>query len=136
MKISYNWLKEYLNLDMTAEKTADLLTDIGLEVESIDLHEEVRGGLKGVVIGEVIQKRKHPNADRLALAVVDIGLENPLNIVCGAPNLREGQKVPVATILHAENCVLFCNNAIAFCPTRPLAPIIATDFFFIMVSYI
>ena len=98
MKISYNWLKEYLNLDMTAEKTADLLTDIGLEVESIDLHEEVRGGLKGVVIGEVIQKRKHPNADRLALAVVDIGLENPLNIVCGAPNLREGQKVPVATI--------------------------------------
>ena len=98
MKISYNWLKEYLNLDMTAEKTADLLTDIGLEVESIDLHEEVRGGLKGVVIGEVIQKRKHPNADRLALAVVDIGLENPLNIVCGAPNLSEGQKVPVATI--------------------------------------
>ena len=75
-----------------------LLTDIGLEVESINRVEIIKGGLEGVVIGEVITKNQHPNADRLAITTVDIGGNNLLKIVCGAPNLNAGQKVPVATV--------------------------------------
>ena len=98
MKISYNWLKNYLNLELSAKETAVLLTDIGLEVEGIEEFESIRGGLKGVVIGEVLSKKKHPNADRLAITSVDIGSDNPFQIVCGAPNVAAGQKVPVATV--------------------------------------
>jgi phenylalanyl-tRNA synthetase beta chain len=98
MKISYNWLKNYLNLQLPAEEVSMLLTDIGLEVENIDRVESIKGGLKGVVIGEVITKYQHPNADRLAVTTVDIGSDNLLKIVCGAPNLNIGQKVPVATV--------------------------------------
>jgi phenylalanyl-tRNA synthetase beta chain len=98
MKISYNWLKNYLNLELPAEEVSMLLTDIGLEVESIDRVEIIKGGLEGVVIGEVITKNQHPNADRLAVTTVDIGGNNLLKIVCGAPNLNAGQKVPVATV--------------------------------------
>ena len=92
MKISYNWLKNYLNLELPAEEIAVLLTDIGLEVEGIEKVESIRGGLKGVVIGEVLSKKKHPNADRLAITSVDIGSDNPFQIVCGAPNVAAGQK--------------------------------------------
>ena len=98
MKISYNWLKNYLNLDLSSKDIATVLTDIGLEVESIDEVESIKGGLKGVVVGEVISKVPHSNADRLAVTVVDIGLPDPLQIVCGAPNVAVGQKVPVATV--------------------------------------
>ena len=98
MKISYNWLKQFLQLDWKAEQTEELLTDLGLEVEGITNFESIKGGLEGVVVGHVITCEKHPNADRLKLTTVDIGQGNPLQIVCGAPNVAAGQKVPVATI--------------------------------------
>ncbi len=98
MKISYNWLKQFLNLDWEAKQTAELLTDLGLEVEGIEEFESVRGGLEGVIVGEVISCIKHPNADRLKLTTVDLGNGDPVQIVCGAPNVEKGQKVPVATV--------------------------------------
>ena len=98
MKISYNWIKNYLNLDLPADQIASLLTDTGLEVEGIEEVESIKGGLKGVVIGKILTKIKHPNADRLSLTSVDIGLKKPLQIVCGAPNVKVGQKVTVATV--------------------------------------
>lgn len=98
MKISYNWLKQFINIDWDAEKTSELLTDLGLEVEGIEVYQSVKGGLEGVVIGEVLTCEKHPNADRLKVTTVNIGTDEPLKIVCGAPNVAAGQKVPVATI--------------------------------------
>ena len=98
MKISYNWLKQFLNLDWEAAETGALLTDLGLEVEGISNFESVKGSLEGVVVGHVLSCDKHPNADRLKITKVDIGTENPVQIVCGAPNVAEGQKVPVATV--------------------------------------
>ncbi len=98
MKISYNWLKEYLSEILPVEDTAALLTDIGLEVESIERWERVKGGLQGVVIGQVVRCERHPNADRLSLTQVDIGKDAPLSIICGAPNVAQGQKVLVATV--------------------------------------
>ncbi len=98
MNISYNWLKQFLHIDWPAKKTAELLTDLGLEVEGITTFESVPGGLEGVVVGHVLSCEKHPNADKLKLTLVDIGQDEPLQIVCGAPNVAKGQKVPVATI--------------------------------------
>jgi len=98
MKISYNWIKDYLNIDLEPAKVADILTGIGLEIEGIDEWESVKGGLNGVVIGEVLTCKKHPDADKLSVTTVDIGGSQPLQIVCGAPNVAAGQKVPVATI--------------------------------------
>ncbi|WP_100613051.1 phenylalanine--tRNA ligase subunit beta [Confluentibacter lentus] len=98
MKISYNWLKQFIKIDWTPEQTAELLTDLGLEVEGIESYQSVKGGLEGVVVGEVLTCIKHPNADKLRITTVNIGEENPLQIVCGAPNVAVGQKVPVATI--------------------------------------
>lgn len=98
MKISYNWLKQFIEIDWNADKTAALLTDLGLEVEGVSEFESVKGGLQGVVVGEVLTCVKHPNADRLSLTTVSIGGDEPLQIVCGAPNVAKGQKVPVATV--------------------------------------
>lgn len=98
MKISYNWLKQFLKIDWESSKTAELLTDLGLEVEGITSFESVKGGLKGIIVGEVVSCTQHPNADKLKLTTVDIGQDTPLQIVCGAPNVAEGQKVAVATI--------------------------------------
>ena len=98
MKISYNWLKQFLEIDWDSHKTGELLTDLGLEVEGISNFESVKGGLEGIVVGHVITCEKHPNADRLKLTTVDVGEASPLQIVCGAPNVAVGQKVPVATI--------------------------------------
>ncbi|GAB4165408.1 MAG: phenylalanine--tRNA ligase subunit beta [Winogradskyella sp.] len=98
MKISYNWLKQFIKIDWDAEKTGELLTDLGLEIEGIETYESVKGGLKGIVVGEVLTCIQHPNADRLKLTTVDIGADEPVQIVCGAPNVAAGQKVPVATI--------------------------------------
>lgn len=98
MKISYNWLKDYIELDLPPSELAEILTNIGLEVESMEEFESIRGGLKGCLIGEVKQCRKHPNADKLSLAKVDIGIDRELDIVCGAPNVAAGQKVVVATV--------------------------------------
>jgi len=97
MKISYNWLKQFLQLDWEAGKTAELLTDLGLEVEGISKFESIKGGLEGIVVGEIISCGPHPDADRLKLTTVDIGQGTPLQIVCGAPNVAVGQKVAVAT---------------------------------------
>ena len=105
MKISYNWLKQFLNIDWEAEKIGELLTNIGLEVEGITIFESVKGGLKGVVVGEILKCEPHPNADRLKVTSVDIGDGDPLQIVCGAPNVARGQKVAVAvlgTILYGN----------------------------------
>lgn len=98
MKISYNWLKNYVNIDLPAEETARLLTDAGLEVEGIEKHETVKGGLEGMVIGEVKTRDKHPGADRLSVTTVDVGGSELLHIVCGAPNVEAGQKVVVALV--------------------------------------
>ncbi len=98
MKISYNWLKEYLPLDLPVEELSDILTNIGLEVEGIETFQSVKGGLKGVLIGEVLTCIKHPDADKLSVTTVDVGEEEPVQIVCGAPNVAAGQKVPVATV--------------------------------------
>jgi phenylalanyl-tRNA synthetase beta chain len=97
MTISYQWLKEYIDIPETPEELGRLLTSTGLEVESISLHETIKGGLKGVVIGEVLTCIKHPNADKLSLTTVDVGGAQPLRIVCGASNVAAGQKVVVAT---------------------------------------
>ena len=105
MKISYNWLNDYLNLTISPEQTSEILTDIGLEVEKTEIVESIRGGLKGLVIGEVLEVEKHPGADKLNKTRVNIG-EEILNIVCGAPNVKQGQKVVVATVgtvLYNEN---------------------------------
>ena len=98
MKISYNWLKQYINLDIEPEKLSKILTDIGLEVEGIEIFQSVRGGLEGIVIGEVISCKEHPNADKLSITTVDVAGDKLLPIVCGAPNVAEGQKVVVATV--------------------------------------
>ena len=98
MRISYNWLKQFIKLDATAEETAAILTDLGLEVEGIELYESIKGGLKGIVVGEVKTCVQHPDADRLKITTVDLGDGQPLQIVCGAANVAVGQKVPVATI--------------------------------------
>ncbi|MBP8793956.1 MAG: phenylalanine--tRNA ligase subunit beta, partial [Lutibacter sp.] len=98
MKISYNWLKQFLKVDWEAEKTGELLTDLGLEVEGIEVVESIKGSLAGVVVGKVLTCIQHPNADRLRITTVAIGEEEILQIVCGAPNVEAGQTVPVATI--------------------------------------
>ena len=98
MKISYNWLKQFLQVEWNPEKTGELLTDLGLEVEGIETKESIKGSLAGVVVGEVITCKQHPNADRLKITTVDLGDGEPVQIVCGAPNVAVGQKVPVATI--------------------------------------
>ena len=97
MKISLNWLQQYIKLDLEVEKISEYLTDTGLEVEGVEEIESIKGGLKGIVIGEVLSCEKHPNADRLKVTTVNIG-ESVLDIVCGAPNVAKGQKVFVATI--------------------------------------
>lgn len=98
MKISYNWLKDFIDINWPAEKVENLLTDIGLEVEGITAFESLKGSLEGVVIGKVLECKKHPNADRLKITKVDIGAKEPVQIVCGAPNVEKNQWVPVAKI--------------------------------------
>ena len=98
MTISYKWLSEYLPVTVDPERLSRILTSIGLEVESMRIYEEVKGGLKGLVIGEVLSTEKHPNADKLTLTKVNIGSGEPLQIVCGAPNVAAGQKVVVAPV--------------------------------------
>lgn len=98
MKISYKWLKDLMKFNLTAEETAAYLTDCGLEVEGVETFETVKGGLRGLKIGEVLTCEAHPNSDHLHVTTVNVGEEEPLHIVCGAPNVAAGQKVVVATI--------------------------------------
>ncbi|MDR7210183.1 phenylalanine--tRNA ligase subunit beta [Flavobacterium piscis] len=110
MKISYNWLKQFIKTDWTSEQTSEILTNLGLEVEVVEKYQSVKGGLEGVVIGHVLTCEKHPDADRLKVTTVDVGLEAPVQIVCGAANVEAGQKVPVATI----GTVLYDKDGEAF----------------------
>jgi phenylalanyl-tRNA synthetase beta chain len=98
MKISYNWLKNLISIGLPVSETAAVLTGSGLEIEGTETFETVPGGLKGLVIGEVVECGKHPDADRLSLTRVDVGGKEPLSIVCGAPNVKQGQKVVVAPV--------------------------------------
>jgi phenylalanyl-tRNA synthetase beta chain len=98
MTISYKWLSDYLPVTVEPERLSRILTSIGLEVESLSAYEEVKGGLKGLVIGEVLSTEKHPNADKLTLTKVSTGSGEALSIVCGAPNVAAGQKVVVAPV--------------------------------------
>ncbi|MDD2537810.1 MAG: phenylalanine--tRNA ligase subunit beta [Bacteroidales bacterium] len=98
MKILYNWLKDYIPLDMDPEQTARVLTDLGLEVEGLDITESVPGGLKGVVTARVVTCEPHPGSDHLSLTTVDTGDGDPVQVVCGAPNVAAGQKVLLATV--------------------------------------
>jgi phenylalanyl-tRNA synthetase beta chain len=98
MKISYNWLKQFIKIDWQSDETAALLTDLGLEVEVVEKYQSVKGGLEGIVVGHVLTCVPHPDADRLKITTVDLGDGVPVQIVCGASNVAAGQKVPVATI--------------------------------------
>ena len=98
MKISNNWLKDYIKTDLSSEKIGAFLTDIGLEVEGIEKYESVKGSLEGIVVGKVLTCEQHPNADKLKITTVEVGSGKVLNIVCGAPNVAAGQTVPVAVV--------------------------------------
>jgi len=98
MKISNNWLKDYIKTELKSERIGEFLTDIGLEVEGIDKFESIKGSLKGIIVGKVLTCEKHPNADKLKKTTVDVGNGKILNIVCGAPNVEAGQTVPVAVV--------------------------------------
>lgn len=98
MRISYNWLKQFIKIDWKSEEISALLTDLGLEVEAVENFESVKGGLQGIVVGHVLTCEKHPDADKLKITTVDLGDGTPVQIVCGASNVAAGQKVPVATI--------------------------------------
>jgi phenylalanyl-tRNA synthetase beta chain len=96
MKISYNWLKNIFDFEIDSKRTEELLTDIGLEVEKSEKYESIKGGLNGLIIGEILKVEKHPNADKLNVTLVDVGEESHYTIVCGAPNVNVNQKVIVA----------------------------------------
>lgn len=98
MNISYNWLKQYINIDVTPDDLSKALTSIGLEVGGVEEVQTVKGGLEGLVIGEVLTCANHENSDHLHVTTVNVGVEEPLQIVCGAPNVAAGQKVVVATV--------------------------------------
>ncbi len=110
MKISYNWLKQFIKIDWKSEETAALLTDLGLEVEVVEKYQSVKGGLDGIVVGHIISCLPHPDADRLKVTTIDLGDGIPVQIVCGAANVESGQKVPVATI----GATLYDKEGIAF----------------------
>ena len=98
MNLSLNWLKRYIDFDLPVDELSEILTDIGLEVEGVEKVETIKGGLEGLVVGEVVECDKHPNADKLSLTKVNIGELELKQIVCGAPNVAAGQKVIIATI--------------------------------------
>ena len=114
MKISNNWLKDYISTDLNSEKIGTYLTDIGLEVEGIDKFETIKGSLEGIVVGKVLTCEKHPNADKLSKTTVDVGNATILNIVCGAPNVAAGQIVAVAVV----GTTLFDKNGDSFTINR------------------
>mgnify|MGYP001229037410 CR=1 FL=1 len=106
MKVSYNWLKDYLDIDKPVDEVSEILTNLGLEVEKVEDFESIKGSLEGIIVGEVLSCQKHPNADRLKLTNIDLGEKGKFEIVCGAPNIEKGQKVPVATI----GSVIYTNS--------------------------
>ena len=103
MNISYKWLKEYVDFDLTPQEVCDALTSTGLEVDALEEVQSIKGGLKGLYVGKVVTCEMHPNSDHLHVTTVDLGRESLSQIVCGAPNVAEGQKVIVADL----GCVLY-----------------------------
>jgi len=110
MKISHQWIKDYLEFDLDVDETSEILTNLGLEVEGVEAFESVKGGFEGIVVGHVLSCEQHPNADRLKVTQVDIGEREPVQIVCGAPNVAKGQKVVVAKV----NTTLYTNAGESF----------------------
>ena len=106
MKVSYNWLKDYIDIDKPVDEVSEILTNLGLEVEKVEDFESIKGSLEGIIVGEVLSCKKHPNADRLKLTNIDLGKEGKFKIVCGAPNISKGQKVAVATV----GSVIYTNS--------------------------
>ena len=106
MKISFNWLKDFIDVSLPVNEVETLLTDLGLEVEGIEEFESIKGSLEGIVVGKVLECKSHPNADRLKVTQVDVGENEPLQIVCGAPNVDKNQLVPVAKV----GSTLYNNN--------------------------
>ena len=108
MNISFKWLKEYVDFDMTPQEVADALTSIGLEVGSVEEVQAIKGGLEGLVVGHVLTCEPHPDSDHMHVCTVDLGEDTPSQIVCGAPNVAAGQKVIVATLgtklYDGDNC--------------------------------
>ena len=98
MKISINWLKDYVEINSQPEEISEILTNLGLEVEKLSSFESIKGGLTGVVAGKVLKCEKHPDADRLKITSIDLGNDEIYEIVCGAPNIKKGQIVPVAKV--------------------------------------
>ncbi|MBQ5411495.1 MAG: phenylalanine--tRNA ligase subunit beta, partial [Bacteroidales bacterium] len=98
MKLSYNWLKDYLECGLTPHQIADAMTDIGIEVDGVEEQEEIPGGLAGVVVAHVLECVPHPDSDHLHITKVDDGSPEPVTVVCGAPNVAAGQKVLFARI--------------------------------------
>ncbi len=109
MKISFNWVKQFLKIDLPTLEVSEILTNLGLEVEDVTTFESLKGGLEGVIVGEVLSCDQHPEADRLKVTQVDLGAEK-VQIVCGAPNVAKGQKVAVATV----GTTLYDNEGVAF----------------------
>ena len=105
MNISYNWLKEYLDFGLQPDEVAAALTSIGLETGGVEEVQTIKGGLEGLVIGEVLTCEDHPNSDHLHITTVNVGGEAPLQIVCGAPNVAAGQKV----VVTGRNCRMATN---------------------------
>ena len=103
MNISYKWLKEYVDFDLSPQQVCDALTSTGLEVDALEEVQSIRGGLKGLYVGKVLTCEVHPNSDHLHVTTVDLGKGEPSQIVCGAPNVAAGQKVIVADL----GCVLY-----------------------------
>tara|TARA_B110001454_G_scaffold106949_1_gene100680 strand:+ start:33151 stop:35559 length:2409 start_codon:yes stop_codon:yes gene_type:complete len=106
VKVSYNWLKDYIDIDKPVDEVSEILTNLGLEVEKVEDFESIKGSLEGIIVGEVLSCKKHPNADRLKLTNIDLGKKGKFKIVCGAPNISKGQKVPVATV----GSVIYTNS--------------------------
>ena len=110
MKISYNWLKQFIKTDWTSEQTSELLTDLGLEVEVVEKYQSIKGGLEGVVVGHVLTCEKHPDADRLNITTVNIGLEAPHTTCIGVP-------VPTSTVVTFSLSASGCCSQVNTCPT-------------------
>mgnify|MGYP000352644484 CR=1 FL=1 len=111
MNISYNWLKEYVNFDLTPDEVAAALTSIGLETGGVEEVQTIKGGLEGIVIGEVLTCEPHPNSDHMHVTTVNLGQGEPVQIVCGAPNVAAGQKVVSEPLMTVS---LFCRTML--CP--------------------
>ena len=116
MNISYNWLKEYLDFDLQPEEVSAALTSIGLETDGVEEVQTIKGGLEGLVIGKVLTCGAHPNSDHLHITTVNVGGAEPLQIVCGAPNVAAGQKVVVAVngtkLYDGDNCITIKRSKI------------------------